>query len=254
MLSRCTPALISLFLVCACAVARAQTVPVEPGTAAAGPTIEKQGEAPTPKQRPMNRYAFGVMLGMAKVGAGKVKNPYYTPELVQAASVLSAAQRAQLEGRGCSLLEKHCRTRARFGLQLSLPIQLGGEGVSFHFEPMFGFADGARSYGLYFGPAFHFHVYQNLYLGFGVGVKGAWVKADEWRYAGDVFGRIPLTVTYYLIDDLALVANFGFGFGVSGYYTDRVLRDPRNNKPIEAPDVTFGVAGTWDLSFGVRFP
>ena len=204
----------------------------------------------------MNSYSFGVMLGMAKIGAGKVNNPYYTPELVQAASVLTATQRAQLEGRGCSPLEKTCRTRSRFGFQLSLPIQLGGEGVSFRLEPTFGFADGAQSYGLYFGPAFNFHVYQNLYLGFGLGVKGGWLKADDWRYAGDVFGRIPLTATYYLIDDLALVIDFGFGIGVSGYYTDRVVRDPRTNRPIakKAPDATFGVAGTWDLSFGLRFP
>jgi hypothetical protein len=60
-----------------------------------------------------------------------------------------------------------------------------------------------------------------------------------------------------VIDDFALVAEFAFGGGATVFGNDgRTIVNPRTGQRIASagPDVTFGFARAWDLTFGVRFP
>lgn len=208
-----------------------------------------------PKRGPMNGYAFGFKVGIAQVGAGDVDNPTY----VQGAATLTPAQQAKyglLGTAGCTPLDRRCHTETRRGVNLSFPVQLGGPGLGIRIEPYMTLAAAAQAYGVYLGPTFEFHVVTQLYLGVGFGLKAAWVKVDPWKYAGDLYGRIPVSITWYAVDDLALVLEAGFGGGASAYFGEvkDIVNPTTGAKLARKADVTFGFGRTWDLSVGVRFP
>jgi hypothetical protein len=215
---------------------------------------QSESAAPAKKKAPKNSYSFGLQLGMAQVGTGSVRNPTY----ISSAMTLPVKQLedANLLGEGCTILDKRCRTESRRGFHLGFPIQVGGSIVGFRFEPYMTLAAAAKAYGIYMGPTFEYHAAHPLYLGLGFGLKVAWVKDKDWKYAADIYGRIPLRVTYYLVQNFGLVFEFGFGAGASGYVS--ALRDvlnPMTGKTIaRRTDMTFGFGRTWDFSFGVRFP
>ncbi|MDB4989653.1 MAG: hypothetical protein JWN04_4831 [Myxococcaceae bacterium] len=203
----------------------------------------------------MNAFAFGLKLGIASVGTGDVKNPTY----VKGAASLPADQLAKYglaSTSGCDPIDARCHTEARRGFHLSVPIQLGGSGVGFRVEPYLTLASAGKAYGVYAGPTFEFRVAPPLYLGFGLGIQAAWVKADPWKYAGDLYGRIPLDLTYYVTDDLALVFEAAFGAGASAYFGEvkDIVNPTTGAKIARKADVTFGFGKIWDLSVGVRFP
>ena len=203
----------------------------------------------------MNDYAFGLKVGFAQVGSGTVDNPTY----VQGAANLTPAQLAQygLVGTGgCLPTDRRCHTPARRGLNLALPIQLGGAGVGFRLEPYMTLSSSAKAYGVYTGPTFVIHLARPLYLGFGLGFKAAWVRADPWKYAGDLFGSIPIEATYYVADDFAFVLDFSFGAGASAYVGELkdVINPLTGARIARKSDVTFGLSRIWDLGLGVRFP
>jgi hypothetical protein len=109
---------------------------------------------------------------------------------------------------------------------------------------------------MYTGPKFDIHVADPLYLGFGLGFKAAWVRAENWDYGADLYGRIPLRATLYVLEDLALVLEFAFGAGASGY-AGRPLQlvDATTGQTFTtSPSLTFGAGRTWDASLGARFP
>lgn len=202
----------------------------------------------------MNGYAFGLQVGIAHVGTGDVRNPTY----VQTSAMLPSSQleAAGLIGEGCTILDRRCRTEARRGVHLTFPIQVGGPIVGFRLEPYLTLARAAKAYGLYMGPTFDFQVLRPLYLGFGFGLKAAWVKDDDWKYAADIYGRVPMRITYYVLDGLAMVLEFGIGMGASGYVSElRDVVDPRTGRRLaRRTDMTFGFGRTWDLTLGFRFP
>jgi hypothetical protein len=128
--------------------------------------------------------------------------------------------------------------------------------VGFRIEPFIGISEAANAYGVYMGPTFEFHVAKPLYLGFGFGLKAAYVVPDDWRYAIDFHGRIPVDVTLYATENLAFVLEGAFGAGASAFVdAPRSITNPATGRRLaRTPNVTFGVARTWDLSVGVRFP
>lgn len=232
-----------------------------PAAAASAPSAPTSEAEPAPKKRskgkgPIGDWGIGVQLGYALVGTGDVKNPTY----IRNASTLpqSTLQAAGVIGsNGCDVTERYCYTPSRSGLHLSIPIQIGGTIVGYRFEPYFTFAENANAYGMYTGPTFDFRIKElPLYLGFGFGLKAAWVKADGWKYAADLYGRIPVHAIWYMIDDLALVLELGFGGGASVYVSERKnVLNPANGRIIaQKTDVTAGFGRTWDVSLGLRFP
>jgi hypothetical protein len=208
----------------------------------------------TTKRSPMGPFALGLRVGVARVGTGDVQNPTYVSNAKNLDQ--DALRAAGLIGSGgCDIVDARCHTEARRGLHLAVPIQLGGEGVGFRLEPFLTLAPTATAYGVYIGPTFEFQVANPLYLGFGFGLKAAWVRADDWRYAADLYGRIPVHATVYVTDNLALVLEFAFGAGASGYISDpQNIKLPDGTIIARKQNVQFGFGRTWDVSVGIRFP
>jgi hypothetical protein len=223
---------------------------------------EQCAPSPPKKREPMNGWAIGFAVGFTQVNAGVVKNPAYSAalaDLAQEASVTEAdLVDAGLREGTCTPLDRRCRTEGRTGFQLSVPIQLGGSGVGFRFEPFLTLADTAQAYGAYLGPTFEFRVADPLYLGFGFGLKAAWINPkSDWRYAFDLHGRIPAHITWYVLDDLALVLEFAFGAGASAFGNrPHALKNPLTGRKLAnpVPPVTFGLGRAFDVSIGIRFP
>jgi hypothetical protein len=165
------------------------------------------------------------------------------------------------------------RIDARRGLHIALPIDVGGDGFGWRFEPYVSFASVAvtstssaggvpteqanlTSYGMFTGPTVQIHALQPLYLGIGAGLKTAYVHSNAFDLALDAYVRAPISATYYVTNTVALVAELGFGYGASVYFNkpqpvlDPVTRIVTNQKD----DPQFGKAFAWDCTIGVRLP
>lgn len=197
----------------------------------------------------MNVIGIGLKLGMAGTGAG---------------SLGTSSDGRGLEG----------EVDARRGLHLAIPLSVGGNGFGWTLEPymsrssigrttrdLMGAVTGREpvdltAYGVYTGPVVQIHVANPLYVGVGLGVKGAYVANDGFDYAFDAYARVPLSVTYYVIDQLAVVAEFGLGYGISIFADQpRIRIDPVTNRPRTVPtSPQVGKSFAWDWSIGVRLP
>lgn len=195
---------------------------------------EQPSEEDDESQDPMGWIGIGVKVGFAFVGSSEIG--------VDAASLGLAPT---VEGMQINPTYTFITPR-RAGVQLSIPINLGGDGFGWMVEPYFHFAS-YRANGLYTGPTINLHLADPLYFGFGFGFKGALLYADELDFGIDLGGRIPFTLHYYLANDLGLIAEAGIGYTATG-----LSLKPAPGK--EAGDISFGGAFAWDLSFGVRFP
>lgn len=227
------------------AISGAEAIAGEPSLHAA----PRENDADEPDRNPMAPAGVGVKLGFASIGGSAV-------------SVTKKGKTfaSQLDDRR--------------GMLVSVPVHLGGSGFGWTIEPYLSRSsighevtdqNGAlvdekhvdlTAFGLYTGPAVNIHVATPLYLGIGAGVKGAYLATDGFDYAFDVYGRAPLSATYYVTNQLALVAEFGLGFGASVYadpprlQVDPVTKRVRNVSG--SPHV--GSAFAWDCSFGIRLP
>ncbi|HEX5656110.1 MAG TPA: hypothetical protein VFX59_02900 [Polyangiales bacterium] len=162
---------------------------------------------------------------------------------------------------------------ARRGLQVSLPIDVGGDGFGWRFEPYLSFASvgvsrttsagvqpgeqaNLNAYGMYTGPTVNLHVMQPLYVGIGAGLKAAYVHSDAFDLALDAYLRAPITATYYMTNTVALVAEVGFGYGASVYFNqpEKVVDPVTRVVSNENQDPQAGRAFLWDCSVGVRLP
>jgi hypothetical protein len=196
-------------------------------------------------EKPMNGAGLGVRLGVAGTGAGSQTIQGY-------------------QG----------RVDKRVGLHVSVPIFLGDDGMGFVIEPMLQRSQVSHSvkdvrgnvidtqdvdvvgWGVYFGPQLQIRVSEMGYVGVGIGVKALYLSNDAFQYATDVYGRMPLSGTWYLNRHVALVSELGLGYGFS-VFTDA----PRPVVDVEGrtirnttDDPQFGRAFAWDLTFGLRVP
>lgn len=175
---------------------------------------------------------------------------------------------------GVSIQGYDVSSQARTGMQLSVPINMGGSGFGFVIEPMLtsysishevknttGVVTGSESVSLlglggYLGPTINFHVIDPLYLGFGFGLRGTYMLNSAYEYAADIGGRVPLTATYYVSKQVALVGEVGLGYGAS-LFADKPepMLDPLTQSITNVQDdPSFGLAFAWDASIGARFP
>lgn len=197
---------------------------------------------------PMNSLGIGFKLGMAGMGEGKL----------------------QFQSNGKAYPG---RVESRRGLTLSVPLQVGGDGFGWMFEPYYSRASvgttttdasgqpsgstdvNLAAYGMYTGPTVNIHVMQPLYLGIGAGIKAAYVASNYFDYGVDAYGRVPLSATYYLANQVALVAELGLGYGVSAYVSKpNVVVTPTGKISKVENDAQFGKSLSWDCSIGVRLP
>ena len=198
---------------------------------------------------PMSSLGIGFKLGMAGMGEGTLEY--------------------QVKGKPVP-----GQIGSRRGLYLSVPLHLGGDGFGWMIEPYYGRATvsavtidhagqttatadvNLAAYGIYTGPTVTFQVTQPLYLGIGAGLKAAYVASNFFDYGFDVYGRVPVSATYYLASQVALVAELGLGFGASAYVSQpNETRSPITGKITKVEnDAQVGKALTWDCSVGVRLP
>lgn len=142
---------------------------------------------------------------------------------------------------------KGVKTDARTGFQLGVPINLGGGGFGWLFEPYLNLDSDVSAIGLYTGPTFNIHIMDPLYIGFGFGLKFATLSGDNIDGGADIGGRLPFTGTYYILEDIGLTAELGIGYTSSGYVGKKTAADPD-------PEINFGNAFAWDFSVGARWP
>jgi hypothetical protein len=232
----------------------------ESQAASASRTIEHHRSAqqdtadePERSSNPMAPFGIGLQLGVAGTGAGS--------------AVVDTCAFSM-----CGRYQGH--TERRVGLHLAVPIYLGGRGFGWVFTPMLQRSDvqhftkdplgnvtGQASvslvgFGGYTGPQVQIHALRALYVGLGIGAKIMYLRNNAFDYALDLYGRIPVSATYYVRDQLGLVMEMGFGYGASAFAdAPRVMIDPvtRTAKNVK-DDPQFGYAFAWDLSFGVRLP
>lgn len=173
---------------------------------------------------------------------------------------------------------------ARMGVHAALPIHLGGDGASWLFEPyvmqskiaqdvksvsgnVVGSDDvSLTALGMYMGPVFNIHATNSLYVGFGFGIKGAYIMQDAFDLALDAYGRVPVHATYYLSKTLALTAEAGFGYGASAFASkpDKITVNANQNSTAQSVQddvkndlldkIKVGTAMTWDATIGIRLP
>jgi hypothetical protein len=168
------------------------------------------------------------------------------------------------------------RTDRRVGLHLSVPIYVGGSGFGWVFEPMLQRSEVTHSskdvlgnvtgtsrvnvlgLGGYTGPQMQIHAARAFYLGLGLGVKALYLKQDAFQYAVDLYGRAPISGTYYVNDKVAVMVELGLCYGAT-VLADKpapVVSTSQNQYFVRNAndDPKFGSAFAWDLSFGVRIP
>jgi hypothetical protein len=222
----------------------------EPAAPAAAEQQEDGAAEAEASKHPMGWIGLGLKVGAAGVGSGKFEtaNPAYDPSgVLSGAGVSTGFSNCPITSEKCTI-----ESDSRTGFQLTLAITMGGDGFGWDMDPYLNFASKGTAMGMYTGPKFDIHVMDPLYIGFGFGLKAAYVKADGFDYAADLYGRVPLRGTYYLMNDLGLIAELGLGYGASGY-----VATPRAN-PVtgEMSDtkINFGTAMTWDFTVGTRWP
>jgi hypothetical protein len=232
------------------------SAPTETATTAEVEAAEAREEGRTD---PMPWASLAVRVGVAQVRSGKIKNPTYNAAYAAQAAQLppeAIAASGYVGGGACTILDTKCRTDGRFGFHLVAALHLGGDGFGWDLEPYFTHGASSLAYGLYTGPKFDIHAADPLYVGFGFGVRAAYVQADGWLYGADLGARVPLHAVLYVTDDLAVELDFGIGLGASGYMSKQIdVMNPVTGASLaRAPRLTFGLARTWDLSIGLRFP
>jgi hypothetical protein len=211
------------------------------------------------KRDPMNWLGLTFKFGYAAVASGKLNNPTYNKALATYAAMLppeALAMTGLVGGGACTPIDEKCRTAARKGFQFALALHIGGGGLGFDVEPYLTVSGNAFAAGMYFGPRVQLHLARAFYLGIGLGARAAYVALDGWKNGGDIFGRIPLQLTYYVARNFALVAEGAFGGGISLFVSEPVtITDPRNGKALAStPKIAVGAARGWDITLGLRFP
>ena len=117
------------------------------------------------------------------------------------------------------------KTPARHSFNLQLDLDFGGEGTGFDIAPYFSYEDvesddyfdydPLMAVGLYFGFAYRFSIGSWYpYLGFGTRI--GYMFGDWIDHGAEIYGRIPLGVTYYILEDLGILLELGLGYGITG--------------------------------------
>lgn len=104
-------------------------------------------------------------------------------------------------------------TPNRHGMKLQLEFDLGGFAIAptYTFEnPNAG--DDIHGLGAFFGYMYRGEV-GRAYIYGGIGSKIAYLFCDDFDHGVQILARIPLGVTYYILDDLGIVVEGGFGYG-----------------------------------------
>lgn len=143
---------------------------------------------------------------------------------------------------------------SRSGARIALGLALGGDGFGFDIEPFFTHESGtgwtSNTVGAYFGLAYRLQ-FGRFFPHIGLGLQSGYLMDDGIDLGLELHGRVPIGVTWYLLDDLGLVAELGIGYGATAI---------KFKLPPAAPGVTvddaikFAPALSMDFTVGIRWP
>jgi hypothetical protein len=144
---------------------------------------------------------------------------------------------------------------------LTFTLDLGGDGLGLQLAPYYAKGEirdtDLTTVGVFVGGMLRPH-FGSVYPHVGVGLQAGYMSADIITYGLDLYARVPLGVTFYPVSNLALVAELGLGWGMTGvqYPTQELEVDTGQGISVTAtsPDLEFGTTTLYDLSIGLRFP
>ncbi len=140
---------------------------------------------------------------------------------------------------------------ARNALLINLGLNMGGSGAGFDLVPYYAYEKGDSAFhSLGFGMQFTYRwlLERKWYPHFGFGSKIGYIFASDIDLGLEMYLRIPVGVSYYFLEDLGVIFDFGFGYGFTGIM-------PKNVDTVyEFDDLRFGHGFMVDLSLGLTFP
>ncbi len=196
-------------------------------------TSQKQG---SPKSAPMGILGITVRAGILTIGKTQL-NTSLVEEGTKNSEYGDVVQEAR-DNNEVGGAPAYFPQRTSF--LASVALDFGPHYFGFRFEPFVAVGDYV-SPGVFIGPTFNFRI-KRLYIGLGLGFQSAYKWTGDVDFAIDLFGRIPLEITYYFFDLC------GFTLAVAGGYGGTAA------KWSGVEDLTFGLTWMVDVSLGVRFP
>lgn len=144
---------------------------------------------------------------------------------------------------------------------LALTLDLGGDGLGLQLSPYYATGEirntDLTTIGVFVGGMLRPR-FGSVYPHVGVGLQAGYMSADIITYGLDLYARVPIGITFYPVSNLALVAELGLGWGMTGvqYPTQELEVDTGQGISVTAtsPDLEFGTTTLYDLSIGLRFP
>ena len=133
-------------------------------------------------------------------------------------------------------------TPARHNFLIELGLDFGGKGFHFELTPYYLAPDfngtGLQGAGVGIGFLGRFGLIERLYMSVGFSWRSAVLfGGNGYGIGAESYARLPIEFTYYVLDDLGIVAQVAPGYGVSGAVN--VINDE------------FGLGRSWLLDWGV---
>lgn len=146
----------------------------------------------------------------------------------------------------------------RMGFHLELEIALGGDGLNFVASPYFDYqkVDSSKMpdefknwmvLGAFLGPEYRMHFGQ-WYPHIGLGFRGGYIINEKIDYGCELYGLIPIGITYYVLEDLGIIVEIAGGYGAVGYKP----KDIANLKDIKGIKFAHGLG--FQATVGIRWP
>ncbi len=168
----------------------------------------------------------------------------------------------------------------RNAFKLMLDLSFGGDGFGFRFSPVFTYQTANtrkcpetsaliglitsttcdeddevpihyrfKTFGAYFGSMYRFQI-GNVHPSIGLGTQASYYWDDNIEHGFELFGRIPLEVIWYVTEHFAVVAEFAFLYGATGWQGSQSL-----SKKLDLNlDFNVGYGFGLDALIGVYFP
>lgn len=139
---------------------------------------------------------------------------------------------------------------SRSGARIALQLAMGGDGFAFELSPLFIHESGtgftSNTVGLFTGFLWRLQ-FGRWYPHFGAGLQAGYMMSDNLDLGFELYGRVPLGVTWYVLKNLGVVAELGVGYGASGMKL-------KSNPAIPKPELKFAPDVMIDFSVGIRWP
>ena len=162
-------------------------------------------------------------------------------------------------------LEKayHSEIEVRNGVVVKGHVDIGGDGVALELAPLYswqgcgGVVGNLNAFGGEMTLVYRFRS-DDVYPGIGIGFHAAYIfPNDTVRRGVELFGRVPLGMTWYFVKYIGLVLEGGFMFGGTGIHFKDVDPAPGEDDPVPGnlhlhTEYAFNLG--FDLMVGLRFP